>query len=73
MKEGEYPKGRYAVGRLAAERGYNVHSLTLAAGLAYNTVKGVWHNSSTRADIDTLARIAAVLQVPIGELLESEE
>lgn len=60
---------RWQLKELAEAKGFNPHSLSLAAGLSYNTVRPMWLNIARRADLDTLDRLSRVLQVPPGELI----
>ena len=43
--------------------------LVLATGLAYNTVWGIWTNTSKRADLETIEKLARVLKVAPGDLI----
>ena len=63
----------WKVKEVAEERGLNAHQLAQRAELAYTTVRGVWHNESTRVDMQTLQKLARVLQVEPGELIGRDE
>jgi DNA-binding Xre family transcriptional regulator len=48
-------------------------SLSRAANISFNTVKRLWTKPYSGANIDTLNKIAKVLQVPLSELTEEVE
>jgi DNA-binding Xre family transcriptional regulator len=54
---------------LAEPERWNAKKLAEATGLAYNTVWGIWRNTSKRADLDTLEALARVLKIAPGELI----
>jgi DNA-binding Xre family transcriptional regulator len=60
---------RWQLKELAEARGFNPHSLALAASLSYNTVRPMWLNQARRADLDTLDKLSRVLRVEPGALL----
>jgi DNA-binding Xre family transcriptional regulator len=60
---------RWQLKELAEAKGFNKHSLSLAAGLSYNTVRPMWLNTARRADLDTIDRLSRVLQVSPGDLM----
>lgn len=64
---------RWKLKEIGEARGFNPHSLSLAAGLSYNTVRPMWLNTARRADLDTLERLSLVLRVPPGDLIERVE
>ena len=59
----------YVVDTLAAERNIPLATLAKHAMLNYVTVKKIWENTTTRADLKTLAAIAAVLGVGVSDLI----
>lgn len=54
---------------LAEPERWNARKLALATGLAYGTVWGLWALRSTRVDLATLEKLAAVLHVAPGDLI----
>lgn len=61
---------RWKLRELAEAKGFNAHSLALAAQLSYGSVRPIWLNEARRADLDTIDKLSAVLQVEPGALLE---
>lgn len=55
---------------IAESKGYTMTSLARETGISFNTIKRLWKNPELGANIDTLTRIAKVLKVGIGELIE---
>ncbi len=65
---------RWRLREIAEPERWTVRKLSLATGLAYNTVWGLWTNKSRRADLDTLTTLARVLKIHPSELIgESDE
>ncbi len=64
---------RWLVRDIAEPQRWNAHSLAVAAGLAYNTMYGIWNNKAKRADLDTLDAIARVLKLAPGDLIGRDE
>jgi len=65
---------RWRLREIAEPERWTARKLSLATGLAYNTVWGLWTNKSKRADLDTLATLARVLKIHPSELIgESDE
>jgi len=60
---------RWRLREIAELERWNAHKLSLASGLAYNTVWGLWTNKSKRADLGTLTTLARVLKVHPSELI----
>ena len=54
---------------IAEPERWNARTLAQATGLAYNTVWGIWTNTTRRADLATLDKLAAVLTVQPNDLL----
>lgn len=61
---------RLRVKELAEQRGYNMSSLSRAANISFNTVKRIYRDPYRSTSTETLERIAKVLGVPTGDLLE---
>lgn len=61
---------RLRVREIAESQGWNMSSLSRAANISFNTVKRLWTKPYSGANIDTLNKIAKVLQVPMSELTE---
>jgi DNA-binding Xre family transcriptional regulator len=61
---------RLRVRELAEERGFNMSSLSRAANISFNTVKRIYRDPYRSTNTETLERIAKVLGVPTGDLLE---
>lgn len=59
----------WRVRELAQPERWSARKLALATGLAYGTVWGLWANRSTRVDLATLEKLAAVLHVAPGDLI----
>lgn len=66
-------KTRLRVREEAEERGYNMSSLSRASDVSFKTIKRYWKNPYESATTDTLSKIAEVLGVPIGDLIEIEK
>lgn len=61
---------RLKVKELAEQRGFNMSSLSRAANISFNTVKRIYRDPYRSTNTETLERIAKVLGVPTGDLLE---
>ena len=61
---------RLKVKELAEQRGFNMSSLSRAANISFNTVKRMYRDPYRSTSTETLERIAKVLGVPTGDLLE---
>ncbi len=55
---------------VAESRGFTQTKLSRQAELQYPTVHGLWTNPYRDASINTLAKIAHVLKVPVSDLFE---
>ncbi|MGH2479624.1 MAG: helix-turn-helix domain-containing protein [Ktedonobacteraceae bacterium] len=64
---------RNRVKDVAEPKGYTMTSLARETGISFNTIKRLWKNPSLGANVDTLTRIAKVLRVGIGELIEDTD
>ncbi|MGH9118055.1 MAG: helix-turn-helix domain-containing protein [Acidimicrobiales bacterium] len=58
----------WRVDELAARRGWGARSLAEVAGLDPKTVRNILAGRATRVDLDTIARLAAALEVTPGAL-----
>ena len=63
---------RWRLREIAEPERWNPNKLAETTGLAYHTVWAIWHNKAKRADLATLATLAATLQVTPGDLLAME-
>ncbi len=63
----------YRLREIAEPERWSARKLALSTGLAYNTVYNIWANKTTRADLETLQKLADVLKVRPGELIGSGE
>jgi DNA-binding Xre family transcriptional regulator len=63
-------KTRLRVKEVAESKGYNMSSLSRASDISFNTVKRLWTKPYKGAHIDTLLRVARVLNVQVTELIE---
>jgi putative transcriptional regulator len=61
---------RIIVSDLLKERGLSVRDLVEKTGMSYNTALALVRNSSTRLDLDTVARICGAFNVEVSEVLE---
>ncbi len=61
---------RLRVKEVAIQKGYNMSSLSRAADLSFSTVKRLWTKPYSGATINTLDRIAKILNVPLSDLIE---
>jgi putative transcriptional regulator len=61
---------RIHLSRLLGENKEKLADLIRATGLARNTVAGLYHETTTRLDIETLNAICKHYQCSIAELLE---
>jgi DNA-binding Xre family transcriptional regulator len=59
---------RWRLKDLAAPERWNPRKLALSTGLSYQTVWAIWNNKAKRADLATLAALAAALDVAPGDL-----
>lgn len=58
---------------VAQQKGYSMNSLSRASDISFNTIKRLWTKPYTGVTVETLAKIARVLDVPISELTEYED
>ncbi len=62
---------RLKVKEVAAKRGMSMRKLSRDAGIAYNTLRTIYHYPYRSVSTDTLDKIAQVLEVNASELIES--
>ena len=60
---------RWRLRDIAEPERWSARKLARATGLAYTTVWGIWTNTTRRADLATLDKLAAVLKVQPNDLL----
>jgi DNA-binding Xre family transcriptional regulator len=63
---------RWRLREIAEPERWNPKKLADTTGLAYHTVWAIWHNRAKRADLATIASLAAILRVTPGDLLVLE-
>jgi len=61
---------RHRVREEAEKQGYNISTLSRKADIGQNTVRRLWHDPYRNVDIQVLERIARVLGMKTGDLLE---
>lgn len=61
---------RLRVKEVAQARGYNMSSLSRATDISFNTIKRLWTKPYSGANINTLSKIAKVLNVSLSDLTE---
>ena len=61
------------VKEVAEQKGYNMSSLSRASNISFNTIKRIWKNPYSGANINTLNKIAQTLKVPLSELTEETD
>jgi putative transcriptional regulator len=63
---------RWRLRELAEPERWNVKKLAEKTGLAYGSVYGIWNDTARRVDLDTIDKLAYILQVTPGELFSYE-
>ncbi len=63
----------YRLREIAEPERWSARKLALSTGLAYNTVYNIWANKTTRADLETLQKLADVLKIKPGDLIGAGE
>ncbi len=58
------------VRQVAEPRGYTMTRLAKETGISFNTIKRLWKNPNLGGNIDTLNRIAKVLNISLSDLFE---
>lgn len=61
---------RLRVKEVAQAKGVTMSKLQRAADINLKTIQAIWHNPRHNASLNTLDKIAEVLDVPITELIE---
>jgi DNA-binding Xre family transcriptional regulator len=64
---------RLRVKEVAESKNFNMSSLSRASNISFNTIKRLWTHPYEGAKIDTLLKIARVLDVQVTELIEEFE
>lgn len=62
---------RLKVKEVAEQRGMSQRQLFLRSGVDIRTVRKIFHNPEAVVTVETLARLARVLDVDVSELIES--
>jgi transcriptional regulator with XRE-family HTH domain len=58
------------VKQVAQAKGFTMAKLQREADINLKTIQAIWHNPRHNASLDTLDKIAAVLRVPVTDLIE---
>jgi transcriptional regulator with XRE-family HTH domain len=61
---------RLRVKEVAQAKGFTMAKLQRAADINLKTIQAIWHNPRHNVSLNTLDKIAAVLGVPVTELIE---
>lgn len=61
---------RLRVKEVAEGKGYNMSSLSRATDISFTTIKRLWTKPYSGANINTLSKIAKVLNVSLSDLTE---
>jgi DNA-binding Xre family transcriptional regulator len=61
---------RLKVKEVAQAKGYNMSTLSRATDVSFTTIKRMWTKPYSGATIDTLGKIARVLEVTLGDITE---
>lgn len=61
---------RLKIKEVAESKGYNMSSLSRATDISFNTIRRLWRHPERNANIDTLSKIARVLDVSVSDLME---
>lgn len=64
---------RLRVKEEAELRGYNMSSLSRASNISFTTIKRIWRNDRHDVSVEVLNKIAMVLNVATGYLIEDVE
>ena len=62
---------RLRVKEVARQKGISMGKLSRQADIAYRTIQRIYNDPSYFPTLPTLEKIAKVLDVPIGELIEN--
>lgn len=63
---------RLRVKEVAESKGFNMSTLSRASDVPFSTIRRLWKNPHYQVQLDTLQRIARVLEVPTSALIEDE-
>lgn len=63
---------RLKIKEVAELKGYNMSSLSRATDISFNTIRRLWKNPYMSASVVTIGKIAKVLDVTPGDLMEEE-
>lgn len=63
---------RLRVKEVAESKGYNMSQLSRAADVPFSTIRRLWKNPHYQVQLDTLQKIARVLDVPTAFLIEDD-
>jgi len=63
---------RLRIKEVAQAKGYTMNSLSRATDISFNTIKRLWRNPYSGVTVETLSKIAKVLNVSISDLTEEE-
>ena len=58
---------RWRLREIAEPERWNVKKLAEQTGLAYGSVYAIWNDTARRVDLDTLDKLATILNVAPGE------
>lgn len=61
---------RLRVKELAEQKGFNISTLSRKSDVSQNTIRRLWHDPYRHVEISVLEKIARVLGIPTGDLLE---
>lgn len=61
---------RLRVKEVAKEKGVSMGKLSRMSDVAYNTIKRIYDDPNYSPTVNTLAKLAKALNVPIAELIE---
>lgn len=61
---------RLRVKEVAQAKGYDMSKLSRATDISFNTIRRLWRYPEQGANIQTLQKIATVLQVTVNDLIE---
>ncbi len=61
---------RLRVKEVAMSKGYNMSSLSRATDISFTTIKRIWTKPYSGVNINTLSKIAKVLNVSLSDLAE---
>ncbi|WP_110513753.1 helix-turn-helix domain-containing protein [Herpetosiphon llansteffanensis] len=59
---------RWRLREIAEPERWNIKKLSEKTGLAYKSVYAIWKDTARRVDLDTLDKLASILNVQPGDL-----